>query len=147
MILNKRFTKIDISSDNLVLGHTNNSNTEILFSDLDKIYIKQYKVPTIFEIILILFVFCIGMIFYLNNYIDAIELFPITLIFIAAIVKMINYKSYDLKVYLKNGNFYIKQIQSKNKYETIDFIHEVRKEITSHEMKNQELFLPNLSLA
>ena len=62
--------------------------------------------------------------------------------------KLNNYKSYELKICTKNGDFFIKKISKGLRYSTIDFINSVRKDIFDYEIKkenrvsNLEVFLP-----
>lgn len=57
------------------------------------------------------------------------------LVGITIILKMNDYKSYSLKIRLKNGVIFEKKVNIKSKYETIDFVNDIRKEIYDYKIK------------
>ena len=48
---------------------------------------------------------------------------------------MNDYKSYGLKIRLKNGAIFEKRVDIKSKHETIDFVNDIRKEIYDYKIK------------
>jgi hypothetical protein len=57
------------------------------------------------------------------------------LLVITIILKMNDYKSYGLKIRLKNGAIFEKRVDIKSKHETIDFVNDIRKEIYDYKIK------------
>jgi len=129
-----KFQEIAIAKNGMILISKANTEKEILFSELDKIYISVYKIPPIYDFLFI--VFSLGLVIFSLLYLPLI-LFSIIflLIIITVILKMNNYKSYQLKIKLKNGGLIKKQVPLKLKYEMIDAVNKVRKEIYNYKIK------------
>ena len=92
------------------------------------------KMKTIYEVIILLSATGIAAFHYFYFQIDLILIIAF-LVFIAIILKKNDYKSYSLKLRLKNGEIFENKVQSKSKHETIDMVNEVRKEIYNIKMK------------
>jgi hypothetical protein len=71
---------------------------------------------------------------YIYFQIDLILLIAFLLV-ITIILKMNDYKSYGLKIRLKNGAIFEKRVDIKSKHETIDFVNDIRKEIYDYKIK------------
>lgn len=56
-----------------------------------------------------------------------------------------DYKSYSLKLRLKNGEIFEKKLQLKSKHETINIINKVRKEIYNSKIKKSTEALISVS--
>ncbi len=59
---------------------------------------------------------------------DLILFSPLLLIFFGS-VKLNNYKSYGMTIRLKNGDFLEQEVPLKLRYEAIDFVSRIRKEL------------------
>ena len=91
MINNTKFEKITIVEDGLILKYKSKTNKEILFSELDKIYITINKIKPIHTLLISLSAICLALFSYLFLKIDIIPL----LVFLSIIViffKMNNFK-------------------------------------------------------
>ena len=86
--------------------------------------------------IALIFVLSIGLagFSYIYFQIDLILLIAFLLV-ITIILKMNDYKSYGLKIRLKNGAIFEKRVDIKSKHETIDFVNDIRKEIYDYKIK------------
>jgi len=131
MFLNKNFETICLTENGIMLSNKSSKQKEILFSELDKIYITVNKISQTQEVLFILVLIGITVISLL--YLQAEIIIPIfILITFIIIVKLNNYKSYGLKIRLKNGTFFKKQIPSKLKYETVAIVNDIRKELYNY---------------
>ena len=131
MFLNKKFETICLTENGIMLSNKSSKQKEILFSELDKIYITVNKISQTQEVLFILVLIGITVISLL--YLQAEIIIPIfILITFIIIVKLNNYKSYGLKIRLKNGTFFKKQIPSKLKYETVAIVNDIRKELYNY---------------
>lgn len=135
MNLNYTFEDLNLEKNKLILSFKKMKKREILFTELDSIYISLNKFPSFYECLPLLFSIVIIAAFLLYLSLDVILFLP-PLIIIVSIAKMTNYKSYELKIRLKNGVFLKKRVPQKLKYETIDIINEVRKEMYNYKIKN-----------
>jgi hypothetical protein len=86
--------------------------------------------------IALIFVLSIGLagFRYIYFQIDLILIIAFLLV-ITIILKMNDYKSYGLKIRLKNGAIFEKRVDIKSKHETIDFVNDIRKEIYDYKIK------------
>ena len=103
-----KFDSLILVENGLILNSRNKGKKEIPFSELNKIYLKKYKIYPIFE--LLLFIFFPFILVYIG-----IQYFPFELPLIAALFTFIpvfiafhNYKWYRLTIHLKNGTTFIK---------------------------------------
>jgi hypothetical protein len=119
----------------LILSYKSKTNKEILFSELDEIYITVNKIKPIYALLIILLSISITVFSYLHLEIDILLLLSF-LIIVAISLKMNNYKSYGLKIRLKNGELFEKQVLAKSKHETIDLVNNIRKEIYNYKINN-----------
>ncbi|MFV8371196.1 hypothetical protein [Flavobacterium sp. LB2P6] len=127
MISKNRFTKVTMGSNGLIIITTKDKK-EISISELDRVYITVDKIAPIytFSYILLSIAFILFSLWYLPF--DMILIAP-SLLIIAAGIKLREYKSYGLKICLKNGNYFKKQFPSELKYDTIEMVNCIRKEI------------------
>lgn len=145
MILNTSFKKITLVKNGLILDYKSKPKKEILFSEVDEIYITVKKIKTTYELSIILL--SIGIVAFSYFYLQTdIILLIAFLIVIAIILKMNDFKSYGLKIRLKNGDTFEKKIPVKSKHETIDLVNDVRKAIYNYKIKNNSKVLLELSL-
>ena len=138
-----KFTKVTLVKNGLILISEKNKK-EIPISEIDKVYITVDKIAPIytFSYILLSIAFIRFSIWYLS--LDMILIVP-SLLIIAAGVKLNDYKSYGLKIYLKNGDYFKKQVSLKLKNDTIEVVNCIRKEIYAFNIeKNETINLNNL---
>lgn len=134
MILKNNFIKLSLTENGILLIFKTKEKKQILFSDLDQVYITVNKMKTIY--IALIFVLSIGLagFSYIYFQIDLILIIAFLLV-ITIILKMNDYKSYGLKIRLKNGAIFEKRVDVKSKHETIDFVNDIRKEIYDYKIK------------
>ncbi|MBG6112048.1 hypothetical protein H4V97_001070 [Flavobacterium sp. CG_23.5] len=135
MNLNYTFEVLNLEENKLILSSKKIESREILFTELDSIYISVNKFPSFSECVPLLFSIVIIASFLLYLSLDLILFLP-PLIIIVSIAKMTSYKSYELKIRLKNGTCLKKQVPLKLKHETIDIVNEVRKEIYNYKINS-----------
>ncbi|MFV8344090.1 hypothetical protein [Flavobacterium sp. XS2P39] len=145
MIFNTNFKKITLVKNGLILDYKSKPKKEILFSELDEIYITVKKIKTIYELSIILLSMGIAAFSYFYLQTDIILLIAF-LIVIAIVLKMNDFKSYGLKIRLKNGDTFEKQVPAKSKHETIDLVNDVRKGLYNYKIKNSNEVLLEFSL-
>jgi len=59
---------------------------------------------------------------------DMIQILPLLMV-VSGAIKLNNYKSYGIKVSLKNGDFLEQKVPLKLKYEAVEFVNKIRKEL------------------
>ncbi len=134
MILKNNFIELSLSENGILLIFKTKEKKQILFSDLDQVYITVNKIKTIY--IALIFAISIGLagFSYITFQIDLILIIAFLLV-ITIILKMNDYKRYGLKIRLKNGVVFEKKIDIKSKHETIYFVNDIRKEIYDCKIK------------
>ena len=128
-----KFGKINLVENGLVLIKKNKEQTDISFSELNKIYIKKYKLSFINKtgILLILLILPAISSIYLSK-----EIVVLTLIlFIPLTVKINTYKRYQLHILLNDGTFFIKNLKKDAKQDHINLVNLFRKEIFDNRVK------------
>lgn len=83
---------------------------------------------TIYEVLILLFARGLAAFNYLFFQIDLILIIAFS-VFIAIILKKNDYKSYSLKLRLKNGQVFKNKVPLKSKRKAINIVYKVRKEI------------------
>ncbi|MFH6970870.1 hypothetical protein [Flavobacterium petrolei] len=140
-----KFTKVTLVKNGLILISEKNKK-EIPISDVDKVYITVDKLSPIYTFSYIIFsiAFFLFSIWYLS--LDMILIVPALLI-ITAGIKLNYYRKYGLKICLKNGDYYKKQVSSKLKDDTIELVHCIRSEIYDFRIeKSKNISLNNCAL-
>ncbi|SDG77633.1 hypothetical protein SAMN04488062_102114 [Flavobacterium omnivorum] len=135
MNLKYTFDELSLEKNKLILSSRNNNQKAILFTELDEIYISVHKFPSLLELVPFLFLIIIATLSLLYLSLE-IMLFLPPLFIVTFIVKMNDYKSYELKIRLKNGVFFTKKVPQKLKHETLDIISKVRKQIYNYRIDN-----------
>jgi hypothetical protein len=133
MFVSTKFETIRLTENGIMLSDKSSKQKEILFSELDKIYITVNKISQTQEALFILVL--IGITFISLLFLQAEIIIPI-FIFITFIIilKLNQYKSYGLKIRLKNGTYFKKQIPSKLKYETVAIVNDIVKEFYNYKI-------------
>lgn len=133
---NTKFDGITIVEHGLILKCGKNEEREISFSELDKIYIKVDKLRPICELGFILLPF---LVVFLS--VQFLELEKVMFIGLSAIipvfVKINNYKSYGLRLCLKDGTIYRKRIPVNLKSDNVSMVSSIRKKMWDHYPKVQ----------
>lgn len=136
MIFRNKFKEVSLVKNNLILIFKSNKKTEIPISELDKVYLTMVKIAPIYTISYISISLLILLVsVWLLSY-NPIMILPLTTIIIIVGIKLINHKSYGLEICLKNGDYFKKRIPSELKYDTIDVINTIRKEIYTYAITN-----------
>lgn len=121
-----KFHTLNVIENGLLLIKKNKEKYTILFYELNKIYIKKRKFNFLEKIGLLSFFLIIIAIFY--SYLPVeIEIIA-SILLIPLFVKINAYKSYQLNILLKDGNFFIKKINKDDRQEYIKMVNLVRKE-------------------
>jgi len=122
-----QFDSLTLVENGLILNVGTKSEKEIPFSELDKVYIKKYKLYPVFELLFILLPF---MVTYM-----VIQYCPFDLVLIASLFTVFpvflavnNCTWYKLKVCLKDGTYFIKKVSLHLKSENISLVEKVQTE-------------------
>ena len=134
MILKNKIEEITLDKKGIILSSKERVQKEILYSELNEIYITVNKIKPVSEFVIILISVCIAIFSFLILQTNIILTLSLLIIF-TTIVKMNTYKRYGLKICLKNGEIIEKKILAKSKHETIDIVNDVKKEIYNYKMK------------
>jgi hypothetical protein len=135
MIYNNHFRKITVTKNGIILTYKAKKIKEILFSELDKAHIRVNKRSPVYTLLIILAIIYLELLSYLYLQIELIFLIPFFLIVIFLFKKK-EYKSYNIKIRLKNGKIIEEKILTKLKRETIDIVNEVQKGIYDYKINN-----------
>ncbi|SFF09543.1 hypothetical protein [Flavobacterium xueshanense] len=144
MNLTNNFRELTLTTNGILLILKTKEKKQILFSDLDLIYITVNKMKTIYEVLILLFATGLAAFNYLFFQIDLILIIAF-LVVIAIIFKKNDYKSYSLKLRLQNCQIFKNKAPLKSKHDTIDMVNEVRKEIYNIKMKKSNEVIISVS--
>ncbi len=126
MNTNTRINDIRIVEHGLILRNGKNKEKEILFSELDKIYIKVIKLNPLYELGLILAAF--ALVFFAIEYVTFEKVVFLSLSSVVPFfVKTNYYKSYGLRICLKDGSVFRKKVALSAKDKNISLVSEVRR--------------------
>ena len=125
MIFNN-FKKIVIGDKGLILKFKNKEPKVISFSEINKIFIKVKKVPVKYIVLFVSLSLCV-VLFLLWIYGFNLVAFSPFFLILVGVIKLNSYKTYVLKIKLKNGSSVIQPIPLKSKNKTIEDIYLVRK--------------------
>ncbi|MFE3869466.1 hypothetical protein ACFX5E_15485 [Flavobacterium sp. LS2P90] len=134
MIFKNKIEEITLDKKGLILSYKERAQKEILYSELNEIYITVNKTKPFTEFIIILISICIALFSFLLLKTNIILTLSVLIIF-TIVVKMSTYKRYGLKICLKNGDTFEKKIPANSKHETIDIVNDVKKEIYNYKIK------------
>lgn len=129
------FNTLKIAGNKLVLINKKEEEFSILFSEVDKIYIKRRQFSFFIKVgITVTSLFLISI---LANY-ELIEIVPFAALFffIPLFVWMNNYRWYQLNLLLNDGNFFRKTFYKEKKQEQITLLNVVRKEIYNNHIRS-----------
>ena len=125
MIFNN-FKRIVIGDKGLILKFKNKEPKVISFSEINKIFIKVKKVPVKYIVLFVGLSLCIVLLLLWIYGFNLVAFSPFFLILVG-VIKLNSYKTYVLKIKLKNGSSVIQPIPLKSKNKTIEDIYLVRK--------------------
>jgi hypothetical protein len=129
--MNTKFNYLTIVEDGLILKNERNKEREISFSELDKIFIKIYRLKERYKLAILLFLFLL--IFISIQYITLEKVILLGLITVTTVfVKVNTYKSYQLIVCLNDGTVFKKKVPLNARDENISIISAVRREQIKH---------------
>lgn len=140
IIFKNKFKEITLAEHGIILNKRGKIKKEILFSELDQIYISVNKMKLRDKFLIILVLLFSGLFSHLYLQVDI----PIILAYFTVIIfilKMNKFRNYTLQIRLKNGTAFEKKIAVKLKQEAIDLINEIRKEIYDSKIKNSTKIL------
>jgi hypothetical protein len=134
MILKNKIEEITLDQKGIILSYKERDQKEILYSELNEIYITVNKIKPFSEFLIILISISIATFSFFILQTNIILTLSLLIIF-TIIVKTNTYKRYGLKICLKNGETIEKKILAKSKHETIDIVNDVKKEIYNYKIK------------
>jgi hypothetical protein len=117
----------------VILSNKNKEETVILFSEVNKIYIRKSKFSFLNKIGLVSVLLIITAV--CSVYLPMEIVLPASILFIPLIVKMHTYKKYRLHIQLCDGTFFIKGFNKSIKQEYINLVNVVRKEIFDNQIR------------
>lgn len=136
-----KFDSLTFSNDRLFLKYQNEPEIEIPFANLDKIYIKKYKLNPIIEFICIAFPFLF--VFMFNQYLPFGLLMMVSIVTVFSVFMVaINYKWYILYIHLYDGTSLRKKISRKLKAESFSILEKVIAEHVQYNFNKNLLGLP-----
>lgn len=139
MTVNTNFNTLTLIDNGIVLGYKNNQKKEIQFSELDKIYMKVYKLKPLYEFAFILFPFLL--VFLCIQYIMIEKIMFMALFTVIPVfIKTYRYKRNGLVICLKDGTVFRKSVPLKLKSENVTMVNAVKREWLSYGLKTKESF-------
>lgn len=138
MNFNKRIEKIDIDNDRLHVFYAGGKKSDILYNELKDIYITVNKISPLYELLIIVSCAIITLFAYFQLQSNLILIISFLLI-VAIILKMNNHKRYGMKINLKNGTSFKKDVPLKSKNKTVDFVNDVRRKIYDNKIETSNM--------
>lgn len=127
MISKKNFDVVGISDKSVILEFKSKEQVKINFSELNNIWVKKNKMSPI-QTFIALLALNAGLVFYIFfNFIINFYILAIFFSSFLVLIKISNYKSYELHIILKNGVIYKKRIPAKLRPDTINIINNIQK--------------------
>lgn len=136
MSVNVNFNTLTLVDDGVVLSLKNNQEKEISFLELDKIYMKVYKLNPLSELGFILVPF---LLIFLSVQFVTLEKVILVGVFtvIPVFIRINTYKNYSLIICLKDGTIFRKKVSLYVKGENISVVNAVRREQLNHYAKTK----------
>ena len=145
MIYKNKIKNITLDKKGITLKYKEILQKEILYSELDEIYITVNKTKP-FSVFILLMISLIAAVFSILVLQTNIILTLSLLIIFTVVLKMNTFKKYGLKICLKNGEIIETRIVAKSKHETIDTVNQIKKEIYNYKIEKSNEELLNYSL-
>lgn len=126
-----KFDLLTFSEKGLLLKYRNRKQIEIPFEELDKVYIKKYRLNPFVELLCIAFPFLL--VFMTIQYFASDLLILGSIITVPPVlITVINYKWYRFNVQLKDGTFFSKRVRFDKKTEDIIALSKIQREYLYH---------------
>ena len=122
-----KFDLVTFSEKGLLLKFRNKQQIEISFEEIDKVYIKKYKLNPIVELLCISFPFLMVFMdiqYLASNVLILVSIFTV----LPVLITVINYKWYRFNVHLKDGTFFSKRVRLDKKTENIVALGKIQRE-------------------
>jgi hypothetical protein len=129
-----KFGTLSFVDNGLIVTKKNKEVTPILFSELNKIYIKKYKFSFLNKIGLTSILLILSI--FLVSYFPAEIVMLASIFYIPLFVKMHTYKIYKLHLLLCDGTIFCKGFYKNDKYDYINLVSNVRKEIFYNQIQS-----------
>jgi hypothetical protein len=121
-----KFESLTIAENGIVLQYEKKKVSEIPFSELDKIYIKVYKLKPIYGFLLVLLPMLFA--FLCFEYVKLnIEMSVALMGIIPTVLKTNRFQTFGLVIVLKDGSVFKKQVSKKLKSDTVELINKLKK--------------------
>ncbi len=131
MTINTKFSNIAIVEQGVVLQYRKNGAREIPFSEIENIYIKVYKLRPVCELGFIVLPFFLIFLSVQYLALEKVMFLGLSTI-IPVFVKINNYKSYGLRICLKDGTVFRKKVGLNVKHDHICIVNAVRRKLLKH---------------
>lgn len=129
-----KFRTLNLDENRLILIKKNKEETSILFSELNKIYIKKYKFSFLNKIGLSSLLLVPTFLFLIYLPMEMVLLKSI--LDIILIARIITFKRYQLNVIVNDGTFFIKNFKKDSKQDNIKIVNVVRKKIFENQIRS-----------
>lgn len=131
-----KFHTLTLVENGILLGYGNRKERAISFSELDKIYIKRYKLNPFLEFVFILFPFTLV---FLSDQYFSLDIVTFTALFtiVPIFILVRNYTWYRLKIHLKEGSLFEKKLSLDLKTETVTIINKINSECFSYNINSK----------
>ncbi len=127
-ISNTTKDSLKIVENGLMLKHGKKQVSEISFSEVEKIFIKVYKLKPIYASIAVFIPMILAFLCFESIKLN-IEMFVALIPVIPAFVKTNRFKRYGLVLVLKDGSIFTKKVPLKLKSDSVELINEVKKKV------------------
>jgi len=122
-----KFDRFTFSEKALLLKYRNKQQIEISFEEIDKVYIKKYKLNPIVEFVFISFPFLL-VFMTIQYFASGLLILASIIIVLPALYTVINFKWYRFNVHLKDGSFFSKRVRFDKKTESIIAVSKIKRE-------------------
>lgn len=134
----KKFDLLTLTYTGLILAPKKQEAASILFSEIEKIYIKKCKLDLKRKLGILSFLL---LLLFSSVVFLPIEMVLMSLIlYIPILVWMQNYKSYRLELLGRSNTIYFKNFYRDDKQEHIDLVNAIRKEIFDNQINSPKAF-------
>lgn len=114
--------KVSLNKEVITLFFKHHDQRKLLISEIDKVYIKVYKAPKAYTVLLSVPILILLYDFYFTILVSLIAITTATII-----IK--RKKTYEFRISLKNGESFKKHYKKESKQEYIEITKRIRKEI------------------
>jgi len=129
-----KFCTFSYIENGVILIDNKEEENNILFSELNKVYIRKCKISLLNKISLLSILFILISVFSIYLPIEIVLL--VSILYIPLIVKMNTYKRYQFNLLLNDGNLFFKYFDKEIKQDYINVVNAIRKEIFDNQIKS-----------